>query len=158
MANVEAQGRACIVAVLVGLSHGRDFDEIVAEVAALSSRRDIFPGDILLDLAADFIEASGAARDHPLDTEQIRRRLLPEDRAHTRAQHYKADYAIHAAAMIRAGVDPALLDNAARWAVNDLWLWSLQAVVIYARAAAEYAEVPLPDICARVATRHDINL
>ncbi|HKY16324.1 MAG TPA: hypothetical protein VJM33_15465 [Microthrixaceae bacterium] len=150
--------RACIESVLIGLSQGRGSDEIVADVAPPPSTRDLFPGEILLDLAADLIEASGATRDHPLDTEQIRRRLLPEDRAHTKAQHYKADFAIRAAAMIRAGVDPALIDNAARWEVNDLWLWSLQAVVIYARAAAEYADVTVSDICDRVAALHDIDL
>ncbi len=122
------------------------------------SDRGLFPGDVLLDLAADIIEASGATRERPLDTEQIRRRLLPEDRAHTSAQHYKAEFAIRAAAMIRAGVDPALIDNAAWWRMNDLWLWSLEAVVVYARAAAEHADVTVADICGRVAARHDISL
>jgi hypothetical protein len=154
----EARVRACITTVLAGLANGRDFDEIVAEVAPPISTHDLFPGDTLLDLAADIIEAADPTRDRPLDTEQIRRRLLPEDRAHNRAQHYKANYAISAAAMIRAGVDPALLDNAARWTVNDLWLWSLQAVVVYARAAAGYADVTVSEICKRVAARHDINL
>lgn len=56
--------------------------------------RSLFPGDVLLDLAADVIEESGATRDRPLDTDQIRRRLLPEDRAHTRAQHYTVEFAI----------------------------------------------------------------
>lgn len=158
MTITQARDRTCITDVLVGLSQGRDFDQIVAMVAPPISTHDLFPGDLLLELAADMIEAANPTRKRPLDTEQIRRRFLPEDRAHTRAQHYKANFAVNAAAMIRAGVDPALLDNAARWEVNDLWLWSLQAVVIYARATAAYADVTVTDICERVAARHDIKL
>jgi hypothetical protein len=144
--------------VLCGLTQGQDLDDIAPEVAAYASERSLFPGDVLLVLAADIIEVSGATRAHPIDTEQIRRRLLPEDRAHNRAQHYKAEYAIRAAAMIRAGVDPALIDNAGAWRMNDLWLWSLEAVVVYARAAADYAGITVADICTRVAGLHSIAL
>ncbi len=144
--------------VLSGLAQGLDLDDIAPDVGAHASDRGLFPGDVLLDLAADIIEASGATRERPLDTQQIRRRLLPEDRARTSAQHYKAEFAIRAAAMIRAGVDPALIDNAAWWRMNDLWLWALEAVVVYARAAAEHADVTVADICGRVAARHDIAL
>jgi hypothetical protein len=144
--------------VLSGLAQGHGLDDLTPDVGGYASERSLFPGDVLLDLAADIIEASGAARENPLNTDQIRRRLLPEDRARNRAQHYKAEYAIRAAAMTRAGVDPALIDNAGRWRMNDLWLWSLEAVVVYARAAAEHAGVTVSDICARVAARHDITL
>lgn len=127
--------------VLSGIAQGLDLDDVAPDVGAHTSDRSVFPGDVLLDLAADIIEESGATSEHPFDTEQIRRRLLPGDRARTSAQHYKAEFAIRAAAMIRAGVDPALIDNATRWRVNDLWLWALEAVVVYARAAAEHADV-----------------
>lgn len=143
--------------VLSGLANGVDVDDIAPRVAALATDRSLFPGDVLIDLAADVIEASGATREHPIDTTDIRRRLLPEDRAHTRAQHLKADFAIRAAAMIRAGVDPALEDTVSWWRTNDLWLWGLQAIVVYARAA-EHTGTPVADICERVAARHDITL
>ena len=144
--------------VLSGLAHGPDLDDIAPDVGVNFREHNLYPGDVLLDLAADIIQASGASRDRPLDPDQMRRRLLPEDRAHNCAQHYKAEYAIRAAAMIAAGVDPALLDNAGRWRMNDLWHWSLEAVVVYARAAAEHADVSVADICARVAERHGISL
>lgn len=60
--------------------------------------------------------------------------------------------------MIRGGVDPALVDNAGWWQVNDLWLWALEALIVYVRATAEHAEVSVADICARVAGRHEITL
>ena len=83
-----------ILLVLSGLDKGTDLDDIAPQVAALASERSLFPGDVLIDLAADIIEASGATRAHPIDTTDIRRRLLPEDRAHTKDQHLKADFAI----------------------------------------------------------------
>ena len=149
---------AVIHLVLSGLANGTDLDDIAPQVAALASDRNLFPGDALIDLAADHIEASGASREHPIDTTDIRRRLLPEDRAHTKAQHQKAEFAIRAAAMVRAGVDPALDDTVSWWRANDLWLWALQAVVVYARAAAEYTGTTVAAICERVAAHHDITL
>jgi hypothetical protein len=62
-------------------------------------------------LDAPFDDA-GAARERPLESDGIRKRRLLEDRAHTRSQHHKAEHALQAAAMIRTGVDPALLDEA----------------------------------------------
>ncbi len=160
MATDGADPRAdeVIQIVLSGLADGLDLDDLAPKVAAFASDRSAFPGDALIDLAADFIEASGATREHPLDTTQIRRRFLPEDRASTRAHHQKADFAIRAAAMVRGGVDPALDDTVSWWRQNDLWLWSLQAVVVYARSAAEHAEVTAADVCGRVAARHNVVL
>jgi len=82
--------------VLSGLAKGLDLDDLAPQVGAFATDRNLFPGDILLDLAADIIEESAETRERPLDTEQIRRRLLPQDQAHTRAQHLKVEFAIRA--------------------------------------------------------------
>jgi hypothetical protein len=42
-----------------------------------------------------------------------------------------------AAAMIRAGVYPDLLDEAYGWGINDMWEVRLYALVHYGRVAAE---------------------
>ena len=65
---------------------------------------------------------------------------------------------MRAAAMVRAGVDPALDETVSWWRANDLWLWALQAVVVYARAGAEHAGVTVADLRKRVAARHGITL
>ena len=122
------------------------------------TRRTTFPAEVLLELAADAIEDSGATRARPLEFEAIRKRHLPEDRAHTRAQHHKAEYALRAAAMVRAGVDPGLLEEVIWWRTDDLWFRALEALVTYVRAAAERAGEPVPAICARIARRHNIQL
>jgi hypothetical protein len=41
-----------------------------------------------------------------------------------RAQHHKAEHALRAAAIVRAGVDPGLLDEVSWWCTDDLWFWT----------------------------------
>ncbi len=107
-----AEDRATAIGVaLAGIAGGVELGEIAARLAPLHPKNNTFPGEVLLGLAADAIEEGGASREQPLEFECIRRRHLPEDRAHTRAQHHKAEYALRAAAMVRAGVDPGVLDE-----------------------------------------------
>jgi hypothetical protein len=143
---------------LTGLATGRELRDIARELEPLHPRNNTFPGEVLLELAADAIEESGATRAAPLDTEGIRKRLLPEDRAHTKGQHYKVEFTLRAAAMIRGGVDPALIDEAAWWREDDLWFWSHEAFVIYARAASERSGLSIPQLCRRLAERHNIDV
>jgi hypothetical protein len=57
---------------------------------AVATRNDTFPGEVLLDLAADAIEMSGVTRRSPLEFESIRDRYVPEGVAHTKAQHHNS--------------------------------------------------------------------
>jgi hypothetical protein len=88
---------------LSGIAGNAELGELAERLAPLHPKNDIFPGEVLLELAADAIEEAGATREQPLEFEGIRKRHLPEDRAHTKAQHHKAEYALRAAAMIRGG-------------------------------------------------------
>jgi hypothetical protein len=143
---------------LLGLADDLELGELAAMLAPLHPTNDTFPGEVLLELAADAIEEAGATRERPLEFEGIRKRHLPEDRAHTRAQHHKAEYALRAAAMIRAGVNPGLLDEVRWWRTDDLWFWALGALVTYVRAAAERTAESVPTLCGRAASRHDVQL
>lgn len=60
--------------------------------------------------------------------------------------------------MIRAGVTPDLLGEVSWWDTNDLWIWSLYALVICVRVAAERTGESKPAICERVAARHGVEL
>ena len=77
---------------------------------------------------------------------------------HTKAQHHKADYALRAAAIPRAGVDPRVLDEMTWWRTNHLRFWTLEALVTCLRAAAERIAETVPAICGRIASRHDVQL
>jgi hypothetical protein len=128
------------------------------ELHGLHPKHNTFPGEVLLELAADAIDESGASRDAPIEFEGIRERYLPECTAHTKAQHQHSKYALRAAAMIRAGVDPGLLDEVIWWQSDDLWIWALDALVVYVRVAAERSGASAADICAHLADRHGVEL
>jgi hypothetical protein len=129
--------RETIRIVLSGMAEGRDLADIAAQLAPLHPPSNTFPGELLLELAADALEIAGASRESPLEFEGIRERYLPEAVAHTKAQHHKSKFALRAVAMIHGGVDPGLLDEVQWWRTDDLWFWSLEALAVYVRAAAE---------------------
>jgi hypothetical protein len=60
--------------------------------------------------------------------------------------------------MIRAGVDPGLLDEAAWWRADDLGMWALDALVVYVRVAADRTGLPVAAVCSRLAQRHGVDL
>ena len=143
---------------LSGIAAGESVGTLKAELESVHPAHDTFPGEVLLDLAADAIEESGASRDEPIEFEGIRKRYLPECSAHTKAQHHKSEFAIRAAAMIRAGVDPGLLDEVVWWRTDDLWMWAVDALVVYVRVAADRTGVEVAEICGRLARRHGAEL
>jgi hypothetical protein len=100
---------------LNGLSHGDHLGDVAARLAPLHPRDNIFPGEVLPDLAADAIAASGANRQALLEFEGIGERYLPDGVARTKAQHHKSKYALRAPAMLHGGVDPGLLDEVQWW-------------------------------------------
>jgi hypothetical protein len=134
--------RSVIEIALSCLARGDCLGDTAARLAPLHPRHNTFPGEVLLDLAADAIEVSGATRQSPIEFEGIRDRYLPEAIAHTKAQHHKSKYALRAAAMLRGGVDPGLLDGVQWWRSDDLWYWSLEALASYIRVAADSSPSP----------------
>jgi hypothetical protein len=143
---------------LSGLARGDHLGDVAARLEPLHPRHDTFPGEVLLDLAADAIGVSGADRLSPLEFEGIRERHLPEGIAHTKAQHHKSKFALRAAAMLRGGVDPGLLDEVQWWRSDDLWYWSLEALAVYVRAAAERTSQTVEFVCRRIADARGITL
>jgi hypothetical protein len=60
--------------------------------------------------------------------------------------------------MLRAGVDTGLLDEVSWWRTEDLWYWSLEALVVYLRVAADRTGESIDTICRRLADRCQITL
>ena len=113
---------------------------------------------MLLNLAADAIGVSGATRQSPLEFEGIRERYLRDGTAHSNADHHKSKFALRAAAMLHGGVDPGLLDEILWWQTDDVWYWSLEALVAYVRAAADRTGHSAESICRRLAEDHGVTL
>jgi hypothetical protein len=149
---------AVIEIALGGLSHGDDLGDIAARLAPLHTKHNTFPGEVLLDLAADAIGLSGATRQAPIEFEGIRDRYLPDGIVHTKAQHDKCTFALRAAAMLHGGIDPALLDEGQWWQTDDLWYWSLEALTVYVQAAADRSDWSVEAICGRIASERGITV
>ena len=143
---------------LNGLARSDELGEIAARLAPLHPRHDTFPGEVLLDLAADAIAVSSASRQSPILFEGIREHYLPDGTAQTKAEHHKSKFALRAAAMLHGGVDPGLLDEVQWWQTDDLWYWSLEALVAYARAAADRTGQPVASTCRRLADNRGVTL
>jgi hypothetical protein len=138
--------------LLDGLARDADIFELLSELAPLHPRDNIFPGEVLLRLAADALDWSGASRADPLALEGIRERFLPECAFRGR-QNKKLQYAVLVAAALRGGTEPDLLDEVAWWQTDDFWQYALFATVAYIRAAANRAGMVVRQACQDLA-RH----
>jgi hypothetical protein len=150
--------RAAMQLVLSGLAEGGDLGDIAAQLAPLHPRNNTFPGELLLELAADALDVAGASRESPLEFEGIRERYLPDAVAHTKAQHHKSKFALRAAAMIHGGVDPGLLDEVQWWRTDDLWFWSLEALAVYVHAAAEITGQSVTSVARQIGSPRGVVL
>jgi hypothetical protein len=143
---------------LSDLASGQDFDPIFEKLGALHIRHNTFPAEELLELASDAIDESGAATADPIDFERIRERFLPEHPFSAKNQHFKSKYAISAAAMIHGDVYPDLLEDAAWWQTDDLWIYSFFALLIFVRAAAERTGRSMEEVALSIADRRMARL
>ena len=143
---------------LAGLASGEQPEEILSKLSALHIRHNTFPAEELLELASNAIEEFGAMPADPIDSEGIRERFLPDHPFSGKTQHYKSKYAISAAAMIHGGVYPDLLDDAAWWQADDLWIYSFFAFLLYVRVAAERTGQPVEEVARSIADRRGVTL
>ena len=143
---------------LLTLVAGQHSEAIMEQLAALHPRNDTFPAEVLLELAAEAIAESGASPAEPIQYEGMRDRYLPEYHFRGKSQQHKSHYALMAAAMIRAGVYPDLLDEAYGWGIEDMWEYAFYALVLYGRVAAERTGRTLEDVATALAERRGIDL
>jgi hypothetical protein len=151
-------GTDAIRITLSGLASGEEFDSILEKLRGLHVRHNTFPAEELLELASEAIDESAATPANPIGSENIRDRFLPEFPFSGRTQHYKSKYAVSAAAMIHAGVYPDLLDDAAWWQADDLWVYSFFALLIYVRVAAELTGRSVEQVVLAIANRRGITV
>ncbi len=138
---------AAIRIALGGIARGADLDDVGDELRLLHPKHNTFPGETLLELAADALELGGADRAHPIEYSGLRERFLPEYQFRGRTDHSHSHYALRAVAMIRAGLTPDYLDEIRWWHSDDFWLWAFFALTIYVRAVAEHSGTSVDEIC-----------
>jgi hypothetical protein len=143
---------------LLGLTAVQNLDEIMGRLANLHPRNNMFPAEVLLELAAEAIGESGASPTESIQYEGIRDRYLPEYVFRGKSQQHKSHYALMAAAMIRAGVYPDLLDEAHGWGIEDMWEYAFYALVVYVRIAAERSDRTPEAVVTAISKRRGIKL
>ena len=140
--------------LLDGMARDTEVSELAGELAPLHPRDDTFPGEVLLQIAADALDWCEASRAHPLALEGMPQRFLPECAFRGR-QNKKLQFAVLAAAALHGGAEPDLLDEVAWWQTDDFWQYALYAAAAYIRAAASRAGVPVRQVCQELAGRAD---
>jgi hypothetical protein len=138
--------------LLDGMARDTGVSELAGELAALHPRDDTFPGEVFLQVAADALEQCGASRAGPLALEGMPERFLPECAFRGR-ENKKLQFAVLAAAALRGGTEPDLLDEVAWWQTDDFWQYALFTAIAYVRAAASRAGVPVRQACQDLAQR-----
>jgi hypothetical protein len=63
--------------LLSGLADGADAHELVLSMADLHPKNNTFPGEAFMGLAADALEAAGAAQHEPIPYEGFARPICP---------------------------------------------------------------------------------
>ena len=94
-------------------------------------------GGLRANPTAPFEALAGQLPRRWIDYEGIRNGSPPRWSFRGKIQHRRSQYALSAAAMICAGVSPALLDEVIWRHANYLFVWSRYARVIYVGVAAE---------------------
>jgi hypothetical protein len=140
--------------LLDGLAGDSEVSTLAGELAPLHPQNNTFPGEVFLNVAADALDWCAASRSDPLDLAGMRERLLPECAFRGR-QHKKLQFAILAAAALRGGAEPDLLDEVVWWETDDFWLYALYAAVAFIRAAAGRTGVSVRQVCQELARRDD---
>ena len=138
--------------LLDGMARDTGVFELAGELAPLHPRHNTFPGEVLLQVAADALEWCGASRAEPLALEGMPERFLPECAFRGR-ENKKLQFAVLVAAALRGGAGPDLLGEVACWQTDDFWQYALYAAVAYIRAAASRADVPVRRVGQELAQR-----
>jgi hypothetical protein len=132
---------------------GDDVHELMAAAEPSHVPGPFTLSDALLELAVPALDSPvrppGA---EPLRYQGLRERYLPEVRFRGHVEHRNSQYALYAAACIRGGLQPDLVNDAGWWQA-PLWRYAVFALVIYSRAAAERLAVPVEVIERRKAAR-----
>jgi hypothetical protein len=132
--------------LLDGLARGTEVFALAGELAPLHPRGNTFPGEVFLGIAADALDWCGASRADPLTLEAISERFLSECAFRGR-QNRKIQFVVLAAAALRGGAEPDLLDEVTSWQTDDFGQYALYAAVAYIRAVADRAGVQVRQVC-----------
>lgn len=140
--------------LLRGVASGGPLADIARDLEPLHPRNNTFPGEVMLEVAADAMTVAGFSRATPVDFEGIVERHLAEHQISGNTARQKMRYALFAAAALHGGARPDLLEDVAWYQADDFWVYAMYAAVILIRAAAERAAMDARDVCTAIARQH----
>lgn len=141
---------------LSGLARGADAHQLSADIAELHRRSNTFPGEVLMELAADALDLADYGRDCRVEYRTLLTRHLPEVEFRGK-EHRRIQYTVLTAFALQGGLEPDLLDEVTYW-IEQYWQYALFAVVAVVRASTERTGVSVEAFTAHLAARHGLNI
>ena len=141
---------------LAGLSRGDDANQLVVDIADLHVRHNTFPGEVLMELAADALDTAGVERETGVVYRELLSTHLPEVEFRGK-EHRRIQYTVLTAFAVQGGLEPDLLDEVTYW-IEQYWQYALFAAVAIVRACAEQSGTPLETFVADLAVRRAIDI
>ena len=130
--------------------------ELVVDIADLHVRHNTFPGEVLMELAADALDTAGVERDTGIAYRELLSTHLSEVEFRGK-EHRRIQYAVLTVFAVHGGLEPDLLDEVTYW-IEQYWQYALFAAVAIIRACAEHSGKPLETFVADLAARHAIDI
>jgi hypothetical protein len=130
-----------------------DIFDALDEIRPLHPKNNTFPGEVFLRAAADALLIGDVSREHPMSTERLVDRYLPECRFRGRDTR-KIRFALLSVAATHGGIEVDLLGEVAYWETDDFWSYAGFAAIAWLRAVSDQRGVALADLCQRVRDRH----
>ena len=154
----EAQRLEAARLLLAGVAGDERLDDVLGRLRPFADYAFPFPGDVLVELAADALELAGATRATPVSLSDATQTYLPEWTVSGNTAHQKSRSAIEAAVALHAGIAVDYGEVAGWWQVQDFAFYAFQTAVIMIRLAAATTGRPADSICAEIAARRHLQL
>jgi hypothetical protein len=117
-----------------------------------------FPGDVLIELAADALDSSGATRSDPVSLTDVTEQYLRDQSLGGNTIRQKTRAAIELAVGLHGGILPDYDAVAGWWRVNDFAFHAFGACVVMVRVAAQRRGTSVDVVCQDLATGRDLRL
>jgi hypothetical protein len=154
----EAQRLEAARLFLAGVAGNERLDDALDRLRPFADFAFPFPGDVLVELAADALELSGATRATPVSLSDAPETYLSEWTISGNTAHQKSRAAIEASVALHAGVAVDYGAVAGWWQVQDFAFYAFQAAVIMIRLAAATTGRATDSICAEIAAKRQAQL
>jgi hypothetical protein len=116
-----------------------------------------FPGDVLIELAADALDSSGATRSDPISLTEVTEQYLRDQSLGGNTVRQKTRAAIELAVAVHGGIAPDYDAVAGWWRVNDFASHAFGACVVMVRIAAQRRGTSVDVVCQELAASRDLR-